>query len=132
MFFSRAELFGFGVAIIVIVTMGIIVFTGPFHKISKTQAAASSFSPVMVTIKTDPKVIGIYTPDPITVHPFQKVVFKNLSNSPHTATAKNGAFNSGDLGVNNTWTLVSPKTPGVYKYVCLYHALMHGTLIVKA
>lgn len=47
----------------------------------------------------------------------------------HTVTAADGSFNSGDLGVGETFTITAAG-PGVFPYSCLFHASMRGVLVV--
>lgn len=58
------------------------------------------------------------------------------STAPHTVTSSSvpaGAksFNSGNLVQGDTYEL-NLTVPGVYKYYCIYHSWMQGTIIVKA
>jgi len=58
------------------------------------------------------------------------------STAPHTVTSSSvpaGAksFNSGNLVQGDTYEL-NFTVPGVYKYYCIYHSWMQGTIIVKA
>jgi plastocyanin len=129
MFFSRSEIFAWVAAVLLVVVMGIIAFTGPYHHINKV-AAKPQFPTVHVQIVTDPKTIGKYTPGTITVHVNQPVVFTNVSNADHTVTDQQNLFNSGNLAINSSWTLI-PKKTGTFRYYCIYHQYMLGTVIVK-
>jgi hypothetical protein len=116
------------VAILGVAAMGAIAFGGPFHLINK-PAAAPHYPPVTVRWLTDPKIIARNVPDPVRVHVGQPVIWVNRSNAPHTATAQNGAFNSGNVDVGAQWKYI-PTKAGTYHYFCVYHPLMHGVLIV--
>ncbi|MDG7000536.1 MAG: cupredoxin domain-containing protein, partial [Nitrososphaerota archaeon] len=59
------------------------------------------------------------------------VTWINNDIAPHTVTADDGSFNSGNLNAGETWTHVF-TTPGTYTYHCNYHPWMHGTIIVKS
>jgi plastocyanin len=131
MFESRFAIFGFTLAIIIVLIMGFMSFHGPFGKVNKPAIAASNLAPVNVTIKTDPTAIGKYLPRTITVHVGQRVIFNNVSNAVHTVTASDGSFDSKDIAISGTWPLV-PVKAGTYKYYCIYHPLMHGVLVVKS
>ena len=50
---------------------------------------------------------------------------------PHTVTADNGSFDSGRIGPNGTATIVAPAAPGSYRFTCLIHPQMVGTLVVR-
>ncbi|MEM0288125.1 MAG: cupredoxin domain-containing protein [Nitrososphaerota archaeon] len=73
-----------------------------------------------------------YSPDVITVviGVNNTVTWTNNDSYPHTVTAVNGAFASGNMnpGASYTYTF---STPGVYNYTCSYHYWMHGEVIVK-
>lgn len=59
------------------------------------------------------------------------VTWTNNDNAPHTVTADNGSFNSGNLNFGQSWTFVF-TSPGTFTYHCNYHTWMHGTIIVKS
>ena len=127
---NRASIAGWLIAIIIVGTMGVIAFTGPYHHINKPVAAAT-LPAVTVKIVTDPVTTGKYEPHTINVHVGQPVTFVNNSDAIHTATANNASFNSGDIATaGGSWTF-RPSKPGTYKYYCIYHPLMHGVLVVQ-
>lgn len=70
-----------------------------------------------------------YDPDPVTVESGGKVIWLNQDSAPHTASAKDGSFDTGTLqqGKLKSETF---KTPGTYTYVCQIHPFMHGTVVV--
>lgn len=125
---SSRERIGWLVAILMVVAMGVIVFTGPFHVVNK-PAAAARYAPVVVTWLTDLRIVARNVPDPVRVHVGQPLIWVNDSNAPHTATARNLAFNSGNVDTGARWEYV-PNKVGTYPYYCIYHPLMHGVLIV--
>lgn len=125
---SIAEITGWAVAILVVVAMGVLVKAGPFHHINKAQASAGS--PIHVSIVNDPKRIGAYAPAKVTARVGQYVIFTNVSNADHTVSAENNAFNSLDIGTGGAQWVFKPTKPGTFPYVCAYHPLMHGTLVV--
>jgi plastocyanin len=131
---SRTEIVGWVLAILVVAVMGVIVFTGPYKKVNKPQAAAASSSRPTQSVKIadDPKTIGRYTPASVTLHVGDKVKFTNDSSAIHTVTANNQAFNSGDINTNSgTWTYTA-KSTGTFKYYCIYHPLMKGQIVVQS
>lgn len=129
MFESRAEIFGWVLAILVVAAMGVIVFTGPYHRINKVQASSSSVPPASVKIVTDNTTIGRYSPKTVTVKPGQTIKWTNVSNTAHTVTG-NG-FDSGAINNNNGQFTISFAKPGRYHYYCTYHPLMTGTIVVQ-
>jgi heme/copper-type cytochrome/quinol oxidase subunit 2 len=58
------------------------------------------------------------------------VTFVNKDAAPHTATAEDKSWDSGNLNQGDSWTLKVEKV-GTFKYICTYHPTMKGTLIVK-
>ena len=73
-----------------------------------------------------------YSPPTITVVIGQNntVTWINNDIAPHTVTADDGSFNSGNLDAGASWTHVF-TTPGTFTYHCAYHPWMRGTIIVK-
>lgn len=134
LFESRTEIFGWILAVIVIAAMGVIVFTGPYHKVNKPQpaaaAAATKHPSQTVRIVTNAATVGLYTPKTVTIHLGQAVAFTNVSNAVHTVTANDNSFNSGDIATGGGKWIFRPSKTGTFKYFCIYHPLMHGTLIV--
>lgn len=133
LFDSAGEVIAWIVAILIVAAMGVIVFTGPYHKVNKSAEGAGP-TPVPIAqqakIVTDPKTVGKYVPPTITIHFGQGVTFTNVSSADHTVTARDNSFDSGDIGQQTKWTLV-PKKTGTFKYYCVYHPFMHGTLVVE-
>jgi len=72
-----------------------------------------------------------YNPDNITVviGVNDTVIWTNNDNEPHTVTALDGSFNSGNMNPGDTYTYTFTK-PGTYPYTCTYHAWMHGYVTV--
>ena len=77
---------------------------------------AQSFSPTPVTV-----VIGVNN----------TVTWVNNDSAPHTVTANDASFGSGNIAPTGTYTFTFTKA-GTYAYHCLYHPWMVGTVIVKA
>jgi plastocyanin len=87
-------------------------------------------STMRVSIVTDRHTTGQYKPRTVTVHLGDRIVFRNVSNAPHTVTADKGRFDSGTIFVGKSWTYTARKI-GTFTYFCQFHAGMHGTIIVK-
>jgi plastocyanin len=81
-----------------------------------TNTSSSGYSPDTTTL-----VLGVNN----------SVIWTNHDNSPHTVTANDGSFESGNLAPGQTYTFTF-STPGVYTYHCTYHPWMTGTVTVKA
>jgi len=78
--------------------------------------SSPGFNPSTITV-----VIGINN----------TVVWNNDDTSPHTVTANDGSFSSGNLNPGDTYGFTF-TTPGSYAYHCSYHSWMKGTVIVKS
>jgi plastocyanin len=94
---------------------------------SKGNAAAPSGEAVRVA-KVE-IVDFAYDPDPVTIQVGGKVIWANRDSAPHTATAKDGTFDTGTIeeGKIKSETF---KQPGTYAYICQVHPTMHGTVEV--
>ncbi len=137
MLLSRTETIGFVIAFLVIAAMGALVFGSEagadiFHRVNKAAAENKNYQTLHVKIVDDPKINGRYVPASITAHVDQKITFSNDdTDAPHTVTATNRSFDSGNMATGGaTWTY-TPKKVGTFKYYCVYHPLMKGTLKVQ-
>jgi len=74
------------------------------------------FNPASITV-----VIGVNN----------TVIWNNDDSVPHTVTADDGSFSSGNLNPGDSYSFTF-TTPGTYAYHCSYHSWMKGTVIVKA
>lgn len=70
-----------------------------------------------------------YQPDPVVIRTGGKVIWQNDDTAPHTATADDGSFDTGNLlrGKIKSETF---KEAGTYPYFCAVHPTMHGTVEV--
>jgi plastocyanin len=71
-----------------------------------------------------------FKPASATVNAGETVEFVNDDPYPHTVTASNGAFDSGNLDEHASWSYTFKKT-GTYTLTCTYHPNMKGTLTVR-
>jgi len=55
------------------------------------------------------------------------IVWRNEDLVPHTVTARNGTWNSGNLAPDSTWRWVVGGDDSV-AYFCSYHTTMHGVV----
>lgn len=67
----------------------------------------------------------------ITVTAGAEVGFENTGAKPHTMTADDGAFDSGNVAGGSSTTLTAPSEPGAYAFHCEIHPSMTGTLTVE-
>jgi plastocyanin len=70
-----------------------------------------------------------YVPDSVTIPAGSTVKFVEEDEVPHTVTASDGSFDSGNLNQKQTWTHLFAK-PGAYAYYCAYHTYMKGKIII--
>jgi Cupredoxin-like domain len=67
----------------------------------------------------------------VTVHVGDTITWTNNGPSTHTATARDGSFNTGPLkrgqSASHTFTHA-----GTFAYICQIHPFMHGTIVVLA
>ncbi len=71
-----------------------------------------------------------FTPQKLTVHLGDTIVWTNKDPFPHTVTARNGQFDSHLLPEDHSWKYTARKR-GEFPYVCTLHQTMTGVLIVK-
>jgi plastocyanin len=71
-----------------------------------------------------------YSPDQLTVSAGQSVRFVNHDDAAHTITDKGGAFDSGSINKDKTWTYKFDKA-GTYSYYCAIHPSMRATITVQ-
>lgn len=71
-----------------------------------------------------------YSPDNLTVDSGTTVSFPNEDSTSHTATADDDTFDTGTIegGESGSLTL---EQPGTYRYYCLFHPFMKGTVTVE-
>jgi plastocyanin len=67
----------------------------------------------------------------IRVAPGATVMVVNNDSAPHTATAKDGSFDTDTIPAGATGSFTAPTEPGSYPFFCAIHPRMTGTLIVE-
>ena len=76
------------------------------------------------------KLSGLrFEPQSLTVHVGDRIQWLNDDIVPHTVTAADKSFDSGDITAGQSWTFVARKA-GTFDYACRYHPMMTGRLIV--
>jgi plastocyanin len=60
-----------------------------------------------------------------------QVAVDNRDGAPHTVTADDGDFDSGQVDGGSTAAFVAPAQPGTYDFHCEIHPDMSGTLTVR-
>jgi plastocyanin len=88
-------------------------------------AAASHSTSHTVTISN-----FAFSPATLEIGVGDTVVFVNQDGAPHTATATNGAFDTGRLGSGASASL-GFNSAGQYDYFCAVHPRMTGSITVR-
>lgn len=71
-----------------------------------------------------------FQPAELTVARGDTIVWKNDDFLPHTATARDGAWDSKSINAGESWRYVADKA-GRYSYYCIFHPNMQGTIEVR-
>ncbi|HEU5088516.1 MAG TPA: cupredoxin family copper-binding protein [Roseiflexaceae bacterium] len=71
-----------------------------------------------------------FDPKDLTINVGDTVTWKNNDQAPHTATAGDGSFDSGNLNTGQEFSKTFDKA-GTFAYVCRYHSRMTATLVVN-
>ncbi|HLU02448.1 MAG TPA: cupredoxin family copper-binding protein [Advenella sp.] len=71
-----------------------------------------------------------FMPAALTVRPGEKVMWINKDLVPHTASATDSQFDSGNIAAGASWTYTVKKA-GTVHYVCRYHPGMQATLTAQ-
>lgn len=69
-------------------------------------------------------------PTELTVSRGDTIVWNNADFVPHTATARDGSWDSKTIAPGGSWRLVVDK-PGRQAYYCVFHPTMKGTIDVR-
>ncbi len=70
-----------------------------------------------------------FNPATITVKVGTTVTWTNNDSAPHTITADDGSFNSGDIGQGKTYSHTF-SSAGTFPYHCTVHPFMKATVVV--
>ena len=70
-----------------------------------------------------------FIPASITIQPGDTIVWQNRDLVPHTVSARDRAWDSGNLLPDSSWRLVVPAADSL-PYQCRYHTTMHGVIRV--
>jgi plastocyanin len=94
-----------------------------------TPAGAQPPVPITIVEPSDPQQWG-YEPKELTIDAGQSVKVTNSGAVIHTATASDGAFDSGLLKHGES-AVIKLDEPGVYAYFCQPHPWMKGQILVR-
>jgi len=71
-----------------------------------------------------------YEPSVLEITPGTLVKWTNEDGAPHTATARDGGFDTGRLSKGESGEITF-DTPGTYDYICDFHPYMEGRIAVS-
>lgn len=71
-----------------------------------------------------------FSPKTLTIKAGDKVKFINKDTAPHTASATDGRFESGELQEGQS-EMVTFEKADTYAYYCMFHPSMSGKIIVE-
>jgi plastocyanin len=71
-----------------------------------------------------------FSPKTLTIKAGDKVKFINKDSAPHTASATDGRFESGELAEGQS-EIVTFEKADTYAYYCMFHPSMSGKIIVE-
>jgi plastocyanin len=71
-----------------------------------------------------------FKPPTITVKQGDTIEWRNTDPVPHTATSKDGGFDSGEIAAGGKWRYTAKKK-GRFAYLCALHPIMKGELVVE-
>jgi plastocyanin len=70
-----------------------------------------------------------FAPATITIHVGDSITWTNNGPTDHTATAKDGSFDTGTLKKGQSASHTFTRA-GTFAYICSLHPFMHGTVVV--
>lgn len=116
---------------LLIIIVIIIALGGGWWFISQNKSTTSSSQQSMETGKLIEIKDFKYAPGTLTVKAGEKITVTNKDAAGHSVTADDGSFDSGVLGKDVSGSITAPSKPGTYKFHCIPHPSIQGTLIVE-
>jgi plastocyanin len=107
----------------------VIAFTGCGDDDSPSTTSSASASASESTDQIDIADFK-YMPDAVTVSAGAEVTWTNSDDAPHTASASDDSFDTGDLDRGDSKTIAFDE-PGTYAYFCRFHPFMKATVEVQ-
>lgn len=99
---------------------------GAEHDAHAASAAAAETGTVHVIDIVDFR----FEPEELTVAAGDRITWRNRDVVPHTATARDKSWDSGNLNRNEEWSMIAPAA-GVFDYICAYHPSMKGRISIS-
>jgi plastocyanin len=94
-----------------------------------TVAAAAEMTTVTIVDTPRPQPKWGFAPGSRRIQPGTWVTWSNDGQDPHTVTANDGSFDSGNLDPSEGFSWFFDQT-GTYRYVCVLHPWMKGSIVV--
>ena len=85
---------------------------------------------VVVSITTDSSGSFTFSPSSLTIAPGTTVIWKNMTQVPHTVTSNSGAFDSGTISPGGSFSFKFTQA-GSYSYHCQIHPFMTASVTVS-
>ncbi|MDN5288849.1 MAG: amidase [Mucilaginibacter sp.] len=118
------------IKITIIAIVGIFLFAGCGKTVStNTNNPTSKNGDTPVTDGTATIASFAFSPAVLNLKTGGSVTWTNKDSSPHTVTDGAGAFDSGSIAQNGTYTFKFSKA-GTYTYHCTFHSMMVPAKVV--
>lgn len=109
----------------------VILFTGAYCNNSGSSNSSNSNSSATPTATNQVTISNMaFNPNSITVTAGTQVTWTNQDSVAHTVTSDTGAFDSGQLANNGTFSFTF-ATAGTFSYHCSNHPNMTATVTVQ-
>jgi plastocyanin len=106
------------------------------ERLARTAITALAAAVVASCARPAPRVHTIairnfaFLPNEVTVARGDTIVWSNADFVPHSATARDGAWDSKAIEGSGSWRFVATR-PGRHDYYCVFHPNMKGTVVVR-
>jgi plastocyanin len=111
------------------------MLTRPRTRIATVLAVAAILVVAVPTVLAASRGVSIrdfaFAPKTVEIRVGDRVTWTNRDSVEHTATARNGSFDTGLLGEGESRS-IRFNVAGTYRYVCTPHPSMTGTVVVRA
>jgi plastocyanin len=109
--------------------------TRPRARIAIALASIAILGVAVPTVLAATRGVSIrdfaFAPKTVEIRVGDRVTWTNRDSVEHTATARNGSFDTGLLGEGESRS-VRFTVAGTYRYICTPHPSMTGTVVVRA
>lgn len=118
--------------VVVVAAIGIVLMGQGCSSTTTTSNPSPSPSPVVGTSsKTDVSITGFaFVGSAVTINAKTTVVWTNNDSVPHTVTADDSSFDSGNIAPGASFSMTFNQA-GTVAYHCKNHPTMHGKVIVQ-